>query len=305
MKLTIIFIFSLLSTLIFGQNPSITQDISAIIFLDSFVVTASKKGFEVADFIEIVQQDESFFRAFHNLRFTPHIASNEVEIFNKKEKIKAANYHRIQQFIVGNCRMMDYLSEEIKGKYFKNKQKRKHRYYTAKMHEQIFLTKGKICGEPAQPSILTANVSGIQKHINELKKLIFQPGKEVDVPFIGGKTAIFKEDMLKYYDFYISSKRYEDKKECFVFRAVAKPEYRAGKTIIKYLETYFDKTDFQVLARNYHLKYSGLFDFDVKMKVELTQQGDQYLPALVEYNGNWKIPTQRREMVKFSIDFDY
>ena len=166
----------------FAQNPSITSDISAIVFLDSFVVTASKQGFSVEDFIDIVQQDESFFRAFHNLRFTPHVADNRVTIFGKKQQIKAANHHQTQQFVTNNCRTMTYLSEDIQGKYFKKK--RKHRYYTAQMHEQIFLTKGKVCGEPTNPSISSNNLSGIQKHINELKKLIFQPGKEVDVPFI-------------------------------------------------------------------------------------------------------------------------
>lgn len=305
MKNTFILIIILLPIRFFAQSPSITQDISAIVFLDSFVVTASKKGFEVNDFIDIVQEDASFFHAFHNLRFTPHIATNEVEIFNKKQQLKAANYHKTQQLVTANCRTMRYLSEDIKGKYFKNKKKRKHRYYTARMHEQVFLTKGKVCGEPTNPTISSDNLSGIQKHINELKKLIFQPGQEVDVPFIGGKTAIFKEDMLKYYDFSITLKPYQNQQSCYVFKAVAKPAYREGKTIIKYLETYFDKNDFQVLARNYHLKYSGLFDFDVKMKVELTQLGDKYLPALVEYDGQWKIPTQKREIVKFTIDFTY
>ncbi|MFK7982241.1 MAG: hypothetical protein AB8G86_19830 [Saprospiraceae bacterium] len=303
MKSTLIIIFSSFYLLSFAQNSNITSDISAIVFLDSFVVTATKQGFSIDDFIDIVQKDESFFRAFHNLRFTPHLADNKVTIFNKKQQIKAANHHQTQQFVEGNCRSMTYLSENIQGKYFKKK--RKHRYYTAQMHEQIFLTKGKICGAPSNPSISANNLNGIQKHINELKKLIFQPGKEVDVPFIGGKTAIFKEDMLKYYNFSIISKAYKNRPDCFVFRAVAKPSYRSGKTIIKYLETYFDKNDFQVLARNYHLKYSGLFDFDVKMKVELTQLGDKYLPALVTYDGNWKIPTQRREIVDFSIGFDY
>ncbi len=305
MKNIIILIISLLPVAILAQNPSITQDISAIVFLDSFVVTASKKGFDVNDFIDIVQQDESFFQAFHNLRFTPHIADNKVEIFDKKQQVKAANYHKTQQIMEANCRTMDYLSEDIKGKYFKNKKKRKHRYYTARLHEQVFLTKGKICGEPANPTISSDNLSGIQKHINELKKLIFQPGKEVDVPFIGGKTAIFKENMLKYYDFSIALKSYKNQQSCYVFKAIAKPTYRSNKTIIKYLETYFDKNDFQVLARNYHLKYNGLFDFDVKMKVELTQLGDKYLPALVAYDGRWKIPMQKREIVEFIIDFTY
>ena len=169
--------------------------------MDSFIVTASKQGFNVADFIDIVQKDESFFKAFHNLRFQAHVSDNKVEVFSRKRRIKAANYHQTKQVMEGNCRSMVYLDEKIIGNYFKNKKQRKHRYYTAKMHDQVFLTEGKVCGEPNSPSIDNQKLSGIQKHINELKKLIFQPGKEVDVPFIGYKTAIFKQKMLKYYDF--------------------------------------------------------------------------------------------------------
>jgi len=305
MKITYSILFFLFAKTVFTQTPDLSRDISAIVFLDSFVVTASKKGFDTEDFIDIVQKDESFFRAFHNLRFIDHVADNQVEVFNKKGEIKAANYHQTKQMMEGKCRTMEYISEEIKGKYFKNKAKRKHRYYTTRLHDQVFLTHGKICGEPENPQISSENLSGIQKHINELKKLIFQPGKEVEVPFIGGKTAIFKEKMLKYYDFYILSKPFKDQQDCYVFRAVAKQKYNSSKTIIKYLETYFDKTTFQVLARNYHLKYDSLFDFNVKMKVELTKKGDKYYPAYIDYSGNWKIPAKKRELVDFSIDFQY
>jgi len=305
MKSPLTYVVLLFPFLGYAQNSSITKDISAIVFLDSFVVTATKQGFDVNDFIDIVQQDESLFRAFHNIRFTTHVADNKIEIFNKKHQVKMANHHRIQQFVEDNCRTMIYLSEDIKGKYFKNKKKRKHRYYTTRMHEQVFLTKGKICSEPKKPSIQTSNLKGIQKHINELKKLIFQPGKEVEIPFIGRKTAIFKEDMLKYYNFSIASKKFKNNQECYVFTTIAKPNYRSGRTMIKYLETYFDKEDFQVLARNYHLKYNGLFEVDVKMKVQLTKLADKYLPASVSYDGFWKIPTQKREDVEFLIDFEY
>ena len=77
--------------------------------------------------------------------------------------------------------------------------------------------------------------------------------------------------------------------------------------MIKYLETYFDKTNFQVIARNYHLKYSGsLFDFDVKMDIKLKKLGNKYLPELIKYDGNWDVPAKRRETSKFSIRFfDY
>ncbi len=305
MKFIYFILLFLVTKNVSAQTPDVGDDISAIVFMDSFVVTASKRGFDTKDFIDIVQKDESFFRAFHNLRFINHIANNEVEVYTKKGLIKTSNYHQTEQIMDGNCRTMQYLSEEITGKYFKNKAKRKHRYYTTQLHDQVFLTHGKVCGEPENPRISSENLSGIQKHINELKKLIFQPGKEVDVPFIGGKTAIFKEKMLKYYDFFILSKTYKDQTDCYVFRAVAKQQYSSSKTIIKYLETYFDKTTFQVLARNYHLKYNSLFDFDVKMKVELTQKKGKYYPAFIDYSGNWKIPTKKRELVDFSINFDY
>jgi len=305
MKITTSLLFLFFQHFIFSQSPNLTQDISAVVFLDSFVVTAKQQGFNIEDFIDIVQQDESFYSAFHNLRFQPHIAHNQVEILNRKNVLKAANYHTVEQFVEENCRTMQYLTEEIKGKFYKKRKVRKHKYYTARMHEQIFLTKGKICGNPDNPSITQNNLSGIEKHTNELKKLIFQPGKEVDVPFIGGKTAIFEEKMIKNYNFYISSKTYSNNKECYVFKAVVKPETATNKTIIKYLETYFDKEDFQVVARNYHLKYDSLFDFDVRMKVALTQFEGKYLPAKVEYQGNWKIPTQTRERVRFVIDFEF
>lgn len=307
MKFLLISTFALFQISIFGQyeEKSLTKDISAIVFLDSFVVTATKKGFDVTDFIDIVQQDESFYRAFKNIRFRPHIEETSIKIFDKKHRVTASNNNRVQQFLEGNCRTMTFLSEDIQGKYFKNKKKRKHRYYTTRMQEKVFWYKGRLCGEDDNLNISSENLHGIQKHINELKRFIFLPGKEVNIPIIGGKTAIFTEDMLKYYNFSITSKKYKDQQDCYVFRAIANPTYRSGKTIIKYLETYFDKNNFQVLVRNYHLKYDGLVDFDVKMKVELTKIAEKYFPVLVEYDGNWKIPTQKREIVDFRIDFVY
>lgn len=305
MKIVLILIFSLFFFSLQGQEKEVSMDISAIVFLDSFVVTASKKGFDVADFIDIIQKDESFFQAFHNLRFKEYYSNNRIEVYNRKQEIKTAYTNRVQQEIEGNCRTMQTLEEKVEGNFFKNKKKRKYRYYTAKMHDQVFLTHGTVCGEPDQPSISKDNLSGIDKHVNELKKLIFQPGKEVEVPIIGGKTAIFKEDMLQYYDFSIYSKPYLDEKDCYVFRAVAKQNKNSSKTIIKYLETYLDKNSFQIVARNYHLKYNGLFSFDVKMKVELNQIEGKYLPTFIEYNGAWKIPMQKRERVMFKVDFEY
>ena len=305
MKIIKIIIFVLLfPCLIFGQK-GLSKDISAIVFLDSFVVTASKRGFDIADFIDIVQKDKSFLQAFHNLRFLEYTSTNDIQLFNREGKEKAHYYNKVQQHISNNCRAMNFLEEEVSGNFFKKKKQRTHRYYTARMHDQVFLTHGRVCETPSKPSISNENLSGIEKHINELKKLIFQPGRKVDVPFIGKKTAIFDENMLKYYDFYISSKNYRDKWDCYVFKAVAKPIYSSSKTIIKYMETFFDKKNFQVVGRNYHLKYDSVVDFDVKMKVELSKAGEKYIPIFIEYNGQWKIPMKKREIAAFAINFEF
>ena len=121
MKYTLLFFFLSLHYYSFSQSPDVTRDISAVVFLDSFVVSAKKQGFNVADFIDIVQEDESLFRAFHNLRFQPHTADNQIEILNRKQEVKASNYHRIEQIMQENCRTMKYLEEEIKGKFYKKK----------------------------------------------------------------------------------------------------------------------------------------------------------------------------------------
>lgn len=287
-----------------AQDEDLSKDIATIVYLDSFVVSATQQGFQVADFIDIVQADESFFSAFHNLRFQEYYSDNDIQLFNRKGKTKAAYQSRIHQEVEGNCRTMKVLAEEVVGNFFKNKKKRQHRYYTARMHESIFYTNGKVCDNRNEAGISEESLSGIAKHINELKKLIFQPGREVQVPLIGGKTAIFKKEMLAYYQFSIKQDTYENGADAYIFTAVAKPNYKPHKTIIKYLETWFDKDSFQVLGRNYHLQYSGVVDFDVKMRVELQQLDGLYIPKYIQYDGNWKVPLNKRERAKFTIEVE-
>ena len=304
MKYILLLIFLLTTLFLRAQDDQLSKDIATIVYLDSFVVSATQQGFQVADFIDIVQADESFFSAFHNLRFQAYYSDNNIQLFNRKGKEQAIYESRIHQEVVGDCRTMKILTEEIAGNFFKNKKKRKHRYYTARMHESIFYTNGKVCDDRNGPGISEASLSGVAKHVNELKKLIFQPGREVEVPLIGGKTAIFKKDMLQYYQFSIKQDAYKDGTDAYIFTAVAKPNYKPHKTIIKYLETWFDKKSFQVLGRNYHLQYSGIVDFDVKMKVELQQLEGKYIPKYVQYDGDWKVPLQKRERATFSISVE-
>ncbi|MEO1628995.1 MAG: hypothetical protein AAFV25_27865, partial [Bacteroidota bacterium] len=165
-------------------------DFGGIVYLDSLVVSASRTGFQVDDFIQMVRKDESFFNAFHNLRGLSYQSTNDFVFFNKKGKQKAAYHSLIQQRSDGDCRRMKVLEETHSGNFFKSRGR--YRYYTAKMFDRIFLTHGKICESQV---VIPERPKGIQKHVEELKKLIFQPGEPVDVPLISQKMVIFEPDI--------------------------------------------------------------------------------------------------------------
>ncbi len=299
--LALLFLFRMESL---GQEEPDYQHISAIVTLDSFVITATRKGFDVGDFIKLIRTDNSFFQAFHNLRFLTYRFDNDIKMYNKKGVLKASLKSTNHQFAEGNCRTMEILEEDITGNYYKKKNK--HRYYTAKLYDHLFFTRNRIC-ESRTATLSTAAKSGMAGHIAELKKLIFRPGEKANVPLIGKKTAIFEENMLPYYDLSIQSKKYNDSIDCYVFTAKVRAEFESkkeGKTVIKFLETYIDKSTFQVIARQYHLFHKTMaYDFDVKMNIKLKNLGNQYVPEFIEYNGRWDIPAKKPEISKFRIRF--
>jgi len=308
LKKLIFYIFIFLPSFLFSQRDTIEFS-SFHVVLDSVTITASKKDFDVNDFIEMVQNDNSFYLAFRNIRTLSYQFDSDFKMFTKRKKEKATYKSKIRQYSDGKCRSGKIMDEEITGNFYKRK--KRYRYYTAKMFDRLFLTHGKVCTKKTEEIekgiIEDQQLKGMSKHINELKKLIFYPGQKADVPFIGKKTAIFEKKMAKYYNFKIKSKKYKSGIDCYVFIAQAKPEVPSDKTVIKYMETFFDKSTFQVVARNYYLKHSGFtFDFDVKMKIKLTKIKEKYVPEFIEYNGNWDVPARRPEISKFSISFfDY
>jgi hypothetical protein len=300
-----ILIFTFLAQISFGQRDTIKFSTFSI-QLDSLVVTATRKGFDVTDFIKMVQEDESFYQAFRNIRTMTYRSDNDLKMFSKKGKEKASLENTILQISDGRCRTMETINPLITGKYYKRK--KKIRYYTAKLHDRLFFTYGKICEseriEDQEGYNDSQNLTGMSKHINELKKLIFYPGQKADIPFIGKKTAIFEEKMAKYYDFSISSKTYKSTTDCYVFLAKKKDGTKQDETVIKYMETFFDKKTFQVIARNYHLAHRGtMFDFDVKMDISLKTIGEKYVPELIAYDGQWNVPFHKPEISKFNISF--
>ncbi len=294
------------ATLLRAQEVEIDtayKGVAAVVFLDSFVVTATRHGFDVEEFIRLVMEDKSFYQAFHNLRFIDYSAKNEMTFYNKKGGQKASYSSVTRQTATGLCRTMEVLEETSSGNFYKRKGQ--YKYYTARMFDRIFFTHGTACEEDRAPKIEDEDARGIEKHIYELKRLMFQPGQEVNVPFIGSKTAIFDEQLAPYYDYAITSATFAGK-DCYLFTASVKPEFtdhKVDKTIIKHMETYFEKSTFQVVGRNYHMFYRGaLFDFDVAMRVLLKKVNGQYLPTKIEYQGSWNIPTKKPEISRFSME---
>lgn len=294
-------LFLLLSLVSVLAQAQVTDSIASRIVLDQEIVVQAKRGFDVKDYIRAVQEDTVFEQAFHRLRSVAYQSHNEFYFFSKKGKEKASYQSYLVQTKQDSCIEMKVISEEATGNFYKRK---KHRYYTAKMFERLFYRKGRHC--VVAPKALNTNPSRMENYVQQLKKLIYNPGKEVDIPLIGYKTAIFDEKMIKYYDFKIQSRRYKDDTPCYVFTASVKPNVPDRKTVIKSLEMWLDKAELGIVSKKYHLKTSNmLFNFDIKMDVDLLETNQGVVPVRIFYDGAWKAPTKRKEIAQFLLEFSY
>lgn len=281
-----------------GQDTSI---FSLPIQLDEYVMKASREGWDIAGFIQRVKEDTSFYKAFKTLRITPHTSDNEILIYQKKGKLKASYHSKTRQVVAKGCRHTEWIHEDVTGDFYKKN--KDYRYYTASLYDYLFFSEEPICGET---NIVSRNVverpSGrIEKHKEQLKQLIFNPGSKVaGVPFAGNKAAIFEPDIAAMYDFRILRTELAGE-ECYLFSAIPKPAYQ-HKVIYNLLNTWFRATDYAILARDYELSYSTvLYDFNVKMHVSLTEHKGQLVPSLITYSGNWHVATQKREIADFTM----
>ncbi len=287
----------------FGQ---IDDSIAAIIMLDSDLVVAAKRDFDVRDFIRVVRQDTVFEQSFKRLRRVSYHNTNAFRFFaRKRKKVKATYESEVQQRREGYCTDLEVISEKTTGNFYTRRGQ--YRYYTAKMFARLFLRKGRHCVRPDRAGEQAKKTSSrMEKYVAQLKKLIFNPGRPVDIPLIGHKTAIFDEKMLRYYDFKILSRPYQDGTACYVFSARAKPGFPSGKTVIKSLEMWLRKSDYGIIAKKYHLRNRNLlFWFDVRMDVALTDTPAGTVPARIDYDGAWKVPGSRPEIAAFHLRFDY
>jgi hypothetical protein len=199
---------------------------------------------------------------------------------------------------------MQVLEETTSGDiYDRNKN---FNYYTGELYASLFFTKGNICGENnivKGREFSTSGLGRMEKHKEQLKTLFFNPGKKINgLPFIGGKTAIFDDNMADKYDMSIDLVEYK-RTNCYIFKIKA---IKSG-VVIDEMTTWFNDKTFEIVARNYSLSYdAGVYDFNVQMQVEMTKVEELLVPALIRYVGNWKVITKKRERGIFTATlFDF
>ncbi|UYQ93914.1 hypothetical protein MKQ68_02240 [Chitinophaga horti] len=270
--------------------------------LDEVIVKAKRFGFDVNGFIKRVEEDTTFYMAFKHLRQVSFTADNDIKIFSKKKEVKASLKSQTRQIVEGKCRHMEVIEEKTTGDFYTAK--KNYNYYTAELYANLFFTTGKICDDGQDTE---KGRGSMEKHKSQLKQLIFNPGKPISgVPIVGQKVAIFTPDVMKLYNFAITSQSYIGK-DCYVFAAQAREDLNKldrSEIVINELVTYFDKDTWEIVGRKYSLSYKTmLFDFNVKMNVQMTKVGDLLVPALITYSGTWDVAVKKRETADFTARF--
>ncbi len=273
------------------------------ILLDTFTFHS---GFDVSAFIRRIQQDTTFYKAFRSMHLLSYSAKNNIIVYDKKGRDTVASlYNLTRQERKKNCRATHILKQKTTGNYYKKDGE--NNYYTGALFDYLFFSKEPVCYEN---DIVAGNLQQYGEGTMELnkyrlKQLIFNPGSRINgIPFMADHAAIFEPEEAKKYNFHISTEEYNNE-PCYLLHITPKKDY-ANDVIYNELTTWFRKTDYSILARNYALSYHTLlYDFDVIMHVRTTQIGEKIYPSYIGYNGNWHIFTKRRERVRFSAVIDY
>jgi hypothetical protein len=274
-------------------------------------VAVIRSNLDVPAFIKYVQQDTSFYKAFKNIKILGFSAINDIRMKDKKETDLATLHSKTVQIRKNGCRETVVQEEEVTGNFYDKN--RNYNYYTAEMYASLLFVKKRTCGETNKigPSGLsTKGLKGIEKHKQQLKMLFFNPGKKINgIPLMGKKTALFDEALSTYYDNLIDFDYYKGQ-HCYKFCTLARKDLtktERGNIVIDSMVTWFLQDDLTIVGRNYYLSYkAGVYDFQVRMEVEMTRYRNLTVPSLIRYVGDWDVAFKKRERGIFTaILFDF
>ena len=296
MKYILSFLFFIVFT-VSSYAQRFNPDTILTVVIDSAVNIRSHR-LTAQDFIDAVLADTGFYKAFRNMKRYNFVADNRIYTYDKKNKVDGEIYRRIRHSVVNGRPKNEYLIKQDKGNMYKKNGK--YQLYTAEMFDYIFTNAYN--SEFTSEGFLSSNAKN-QSYKQKLKTLIFSPGRKVTgIPFLSGKTEIFGRDMRQFYQYEFTRGKYLDSIPVYRFKVIKKPSIADGDVMIRELTTIFDMRNFKILGRYVDMKYSNLlFDFDVKMNIELIPFNGELLPAKVSYQGNWDVPLHKEERASFLI----
>lgn len=303
-KLRLIIISLFIPVCLYAQADTVVAVGKKMITLSNVVVD---NRLNIPNFINRIKNDTSFYKAFRNLHILGFTALNDIRMTDRSGGLKASLHSRTRQLRNNDCRSMQVLEETTTGDMYD--EAHDLNYYTARMYASLFFTKDSICNETnivKGIDFSTSGKSGMEKNKEQLKMLFFNPGRRINgLPFMSDKTAIFDDDMADKYDMNIDMDFYNNT-SCYVFRQKVKPGSE-DDVVIDEMTTWFNDSTFEVVARNYSLSYdAAVYDFKVKMEVQMGRYHGLTVPVLIRYNGNWKAIFKKRERGIFTATlFDF
>lgn len=240
------------------------------------------------------------------MRLIPYRSVVDFTAYDRRNNIEASFHANASQVVnAKRCRQTLFDHKTVAGDFYDRHNELN--YYTAGLFFSLFFAEKPVCNEDdiVARGFDLKDKSRIEKSKYELKQLMFNPGAKVSgVPFIGDKASVFDADEVEKYNFRVSMDTYEGE-DVFVFDITPRPEYM-NKVVFSELKTWFRRSDYSIVARDYSLAYNTLFyDFDVHMKVRMKQMNSKLYPVYIYYDGNWKVATKSRERMKVVMDVVY
>ena len=307
MRYCLLILLGLTSCTLLAQ-PAVSEDsldkarLARTVRLSEVII---RSRLNVARFIEQVKTDTSFYKAFKNLRVLNFTSSNDIMMRDKQGRVQARLLSKTRQTRSGNCRTMEVLDEKATGSFYDRKGR--YNYYTAELYASLFFTKGRVCGETnsvRSRKFSTKGLSGVAKHKEQLKMLLFKPGQRIQgIPLLGDKMDIFDRERSALYDYSIDYSEHRGE-PCYLFSVSAKKALTAGQRdqlVLDKMDTWFSIRTMEVLKRSYTMSYSaGVYDFNVSMEAEMARYGQWVVPVLLRYVGDWDLVFKKRERGLFT-----
>ena len=289
--------------ILFISNSAFARDtLMPVIFLDDVVISEENNGFTVEDFVRYVKNDTTFYMGFKHLRFYSHDYDGKLDIFNKKGNKIASIRKWGRHFSDKKNFWMLNDSSSHTGKIFKRNGK--YRFYTPQAFDEVFFPKDTI---PVSLTISKKKNNNESQNMRDAKTVGFSIGSdntEQEKAGLSKKLAVFDIDMQKYYDYIISDTLYRGK-ECYVFTIKIKDDLsdnNKDKALIRNLVSYFDKSNFNVIYREYKFVYNHwLISLDMDIIVFMDYVNDKHVPTNIYYKGFWNVFLFKPERAEFSL----